>query len=331
METHRRRFLQHLAAAGLAAGAAGRIAPAAANEPGWPRKPLRLIVPFTTGTPPDLVSRLVAQPLSKSLGQPVIVDNRPGAIGGVALGELLRQPADGHTLFCMLMPVTTAPALVPGFKFDLVREIQPVAQLDWSVSVLVVNRALPAANVAELISLAKARPGQLAFASGGNGTPAHLAAELFKAKYGLSATHVPYAQFAQSLPDLQENRVQFMFMSSAVAVSHVTSGKVRALAVVANERLKALPDVPTMVEQGHADFDVRNWDGIVVRAGTPPEIVERLNQELVRIVSAPEMRERFLDMGVVPAPGTPQALGELIQRDMERWGRVIRAAGIQAS
>ncbi|MGD9944922.1 MAG: Bug family tripartite tricarboxylate transporter substrate binding protein [Burkholderiaceae bacterium] len=327
-QNQRRLWLQRF---GIGAAAAGSAAIwGAAKASSWPTRPLRLIVPFNVGTPPDIVSRLLAQLISPGLGQPVVVENRPGAIGIVGLNEMLRQPADGHTLFCLLMPVTTAKALLPNQRIDLVADTEPVIQVDWNESVLVVSREVPARSVRELIELLRAKPNQLSFGSGGNGTPAHLTAEVFKAQQQVSAVHVPYAQFMQAVPDLMNNRIQFMFLTSTVAVPQVKSGKLAALAVVGAQRLAALPEVPTMAEAGFGDFDTRSWDGIIVKAGTPREVVERLNREIRTALETPQVRERFAELGMVPAPGTPQQFGELIRREITRWTEVIRAAGIRA-
>lgn len=328
----RRRWLQRCGSIAIAAaaGAAGWMPATAAANTAWPAKPIRLIVPFNVGTPPDIVARLVAQAITPSLGQPVVVDNRPGAIGIVGLNEMLRQPADGHTLYCLLMPVTTAKALLPSQRIDLLADTEPVVQLDWSDSVLVVNHDVTARNVAEFIELLRARPNQFSFGSGGNGTPAHLAGEVFKTQQKVSAVHVPYAQFTQAIPDLLGNRIQFMFLTSAVAVPQVKSGKLKALAVVSAQRVAALPEVPTMAEEGLGNFDTRSWDGIIVRAGTPRDVIERLNREIRKALESPQLRERFADLGLVPAAGTPQEFGELIRREIDRWGAVIRAAGIRA-
>lgn len=321
----RRRLL-----AGTAASLAGGLMaiPSRAAAPAWPSKPIRLLVPFPTGTPPDISSRLVAGHLSPKLGQPVYVENKPGAIGLVSLGELLRQPADGHTLYCMLTPVTTAGTLLPAQRVDLQRELQPVSQVDWVYSVLVVNNDVKASNVKDFCALLREHPQDYSFGSGGNGTPAHLAGELFKQQQKVEATHVPYAQFSQAVPDLISGRIQFMFLTSNVALPLVQSKKIRALGVVGKERIAGLPDVPTLAEQGMGDFDTRSWDGIVVKAGTPPAIVQRLNEEIREVLSRPDVAARFTEMGMVPQASSPQQLGELIQSESTRWAAVIKAANI---
>ena len=295
----------------------------------WPTKPARLLVPWGAGSPPDISSRVLAEKLSLSLGQPVVVENRPGAIGTVALTELLRQPADGYTLYNFGMPISAAPALLPRANIDFAKDIAPVGQYDWTFSVLVVNPSVQAKNTSELIELLRARPNQMSFASGGHGTPAHLAGELFKLQHKVSASHVPYNQFPQAMADLWTGRVDFMFLTSVVAVPSVGSGKLRALAVLTENRLPALPNVSTLAEQGFKDFDVRSWDGFVVRAGTPRPIIDRLNRELNNVVGLPDVRERFGSLGMEAVTGTPEQFGALIKTEADRWGQVIRNAKVK--
>jgi tripartite-type tricarboxylate transporter receptor subunit TctC len=295
----------------------------------YPAKPIKLIVPYSVGTPPDIVSRLVADRMSPGLGQPVVVENRPGATGTVGLTELTRQPADGYTLYNMLMPVSVAPALYPQQGLDFKKVMDPVGQFTWYYNVLVVHPEVKAANVRELVQLLKARQAGYSFASGGNGTPAHLSGELFKLQAQVQAQHVPYNQFPQGISDLVAGRIQFMFLTSSVSVPLVQSGKVRALAVTGGERLPALPSVPTMTELGYKDFLVRGWDGLVVRAGTPKPIIARLNAEMAKAVATPEVRNRFASLGVEPVATSPADFGELISAEVERWGRLVRDAQIK--
>ena len=294
----------------------------------WPSQPIKLLVPYTAGSPPDLSSRILATHLSSALGQPVIVENKPGAIGLIALGDLLRSPADGNTLYCMLTPVTTASTLMPAQKVDLGKAIQPISQMDTVGSVLVVNNDLPASNVKEFVALLKKKPNELNFASTGSGTPAHLAGELFKIEQKVEATHVPYASFSQSVPDLIGNRVQFMFMTSSIAAPLVNSGKVRALGIVGPKRIQILSKVPTLAEQGMGNFDTSSWDGIVVKAGTPQSIIDRLNLEIVRILAKPEVMTRFVEMGMTATSSTPKQFGDLIAAETLRWAAVIKTANV---
>lgn len=323
--TNRRILLRCIITITLSAGFLG-----SSLAQNWPSKPIRLIVPFTAGSPPDLSSRVLAAQLSTVLPYPVIVDNKPGAIGLVAIQDLLRQPADGHTLFCILTPVTTASTLLPNQRIDLAKELQPISQVNRIATVLVVNNDLPATDMKSFVALLRAKPNDLNFASTGNGTPAHLAGELFKTQEKIQAKHVPYSSFSQSVPDLLSNRVQFMFMSSPVATPLVQSGKVRALGIVGPNRLLALPNVPTLAEQGLGKIDTSSWDGIVAKAGTPRPIIDRLNAEIVRILAKPEVRTKFAEMGMTAFSSTPDELGSLIDSETARWSAVIKAANITA-
>lgn len=290
---------------------------AQAQAPAWPTKPIRIIVPFNAGTPPDISSRIVAAQLTQRLGQSVFVDNKPGAAGSLALAELDRQPADGHTVMTLLTPVVVGPALLPNFKKNLATDYVSLGQYDWTYSVLVAAPSLPVHDVGGLIELLRAKPGAYSFASGGHGTPAHLAGELFKLQNSVSATHVPYNQFTAGLVDLASGRVHFMFLTSTVAAAQVQGGKVKALAVASGEkRLAALPNVPTMSELGFKAFDVRNWDGFIAKAGTPKTIADRFTAELNAVLADPDVQEKLRATGVDPLPRTDAAMfNALIRND----------------
>jgi tripartite-type tricarboxylate transporter receptor subunit TctC len=260
----------------------------------------------------------------------VLVENRPGATGTVGFTELTRQPADGYTMYNMLMPVSVAPALYPQLGLDFKKSMDPVGQFTWYYNVLVVHPSVQATNVQELVQLLKAKQQSFSFASGGNGTPAHLSGELFKLQAGVEAQHVPYNQFPLGIADLVAGRIQFMFLTSSVSVPLVQSGKVRGLAVTGSQRLEALPSVPTMMELGYKDFLVRGWDGLVVRAGTPQAIVERLNAELAKAVATQLVRDRFASLGVEPVSASASEFGNLIASEVDRWTKVVREAQIKA-
>jgi tripartite-type tricarboxylate transporter receptor subunit TctC len=313
----------------IAFAALGMLSATLPCAQGYPERPLHLLVPYSVGTPPDLLGRIAAAQLQAGLGQPVVVDNRPGAAGTIGLAELARQPADGYTLLALAMPTSVAPALYPQAKLDLSRDTRAVGQMVFSYNVLVAHPAVPAASVAELIALLKAQPGKLSYGSGGNGTPAHLAGELFRSRAGVSAQHVPYNVLPQAVGDLVAGRLEFMFLASAPALAQVGAGKLRALAVTGPKRLAILGNVPTMDEAGFADFLVRDWQGLIVRAGTPPQIVQRLNAELNRGMAVLEVRAKLENMGAEPAPGTPRAFDELIAAEVKRWGALVQSAGIK--
>src|SRR5438128_1983932 len=313
---------------GFVLGALCLVSAAAAAQ-GFPAKPLRLIVPYSVGTPPDIVGRIAAGHLQAALGEPLVVDNRPGAAGTIGLAELARQPADGCTLLAIAMPTSVAPALYPGSKLDLEHDFQAVGQMVFSYNVLVVHPAVPARSVIELVALLKAQPGQYSFGSGGNGTPAHLSGELFKQQTGAQAQHIPYNQLPQAVADLVAGRLQFMFLASAPALAQVKAGALRALAVTGPKRRELLKDVPTMVEAGFPDFVIRDWQGLIVRAGTPRSIIERLNAELNRSMSRPEVRAQLEKMGAEAATGTARAFDELIAAEVQRWDRLVKTADIK--
>lgn len=315
--------LGQLAVAGLAGVAFAALAQH------YPSKPIRVLVPFAVGTPPDIVSRIVSVQLQAALGQPVVVENKAGATGTIAMTELAKQPADGYTALTMPMPLTVAPALYPSFPLDVRKDFDPVGQMVWSYNVLVVHPSVSAMNVKELVDLLKQKPEGLTFASGGNGTPSHLAAELFKQQSAAPATHVPYVQFPQAVADVLAGRISFMFIAIGTAIPQIAAGKMRALAVTGTSRIATLRDVPTMVEEGFPDFVVRDWQGLIVKAGTPPEIVARLNAELNKIMVLADVRAALAKLGTEPAPGTPQQLGALINSEMARWARVVKEAGIK--
>lgn len=309
-----------------ACAAFAMTAPSSHAQEAWPTKAIRIIVPYAPGTPPDIVTRIVAAKLT-DLGS-VIVDNKPGGAGAVAMSDLMRQPADGYTLLTMLQPVTVSPSLNSAFKFDLMKDVVPIGQMTRYSNVLVVYPQVEATSVAQLVSTMKAQSTLLSFASGGPGTPAHLAGELFKQQAKVKATHVPYNQFTLGLADLVAGRVQFMFATSSAIVPFIQQGKVRPLAVTGPARIPSLPDVPTMAESGYPGFNVTGWDGLVARTGTPKAIVERLNAELVKAVRSKEVEERFGTLGVDAVSSTPEQFGSLIASEVDRWGTLVRTAGI---
>lgn len=315
----------------LALAATLGLAALGAQAETWPAHPVRLIVPYNAGTPPDISSRIIAQKLTVKLGQTFYVDNKPGASGSLATGDLDRYPADGYTAMTLLTPVVVGPALLPSFKKDFARDYVPVGQYDWTYSVLVVSPSLPVHDVKGLIELLRAKPNAYSFPSGGYGTPAHMAGELFKLRYGVSATHVPYNQFTAGLADLMAGRVHFMFLTSTVAAAQVQGGKVKALAIASREtRLPSLPDVPTMEEQGFKGFDVRNWDGFIMKKGTPKAAVARFSQALNDILADPETRKALSDIGSDPvARTTPEQFAELVGGEQARLTDLVRQTAIK--
>lgn len=314
--------------AALAIGAA--FATSDAHAQTFPTRPVRLIVPWPVGTPADVAGRIVAERMGAGLGQPIVVENKPGAAGTIGMTEALRQPADGHTIYMLASSTLVVPLLFPSHPADFLKSLQPIGLVAWSYNVLVTPMSSPIASPRDLTEAAKAKPDTLTFASGGNGTPAHLAGELFRQQTGAPVVHIPYNQFPMAVGDLLAGRVNFMFLTASAAIPQIAGGKLRPMAVTGAQRLPALPSVPTMAEQGFADFVLRTFDGMTVRAGTPAAIVERLNAELNRTLAMPEVRERLGVLALEAQPMSPAAFGEVIASESDTWLRIGRHAGIKA-
>jgi len=301
----------------------------AATAQTYPAKPIRLIVPYSAGSPPDSVGRIAAAELQFALQRTFIVENRPGAAGLIGLTELARAPADGYTFLALAMPSAVAPALYPDAKLDLPRDFAALGQVSFSYNVLVAPSSVGASSVADLIALLKSEPGRYSFGSGGNGTPAHLAGELFKQETGVVAQHVPYNQLPQAVADLVSGRLHFMFLASAPALPHIQTRRLRALAVTGPKHLDVLQNTPTMIEAGFPDFVIRDWVGLIARAGTPRAVIERVNAELNRVMAHPEQHAQIGRMGAEVATGTPQAFDELIAAEVKRYARLVKSAGVK--
>jgi len=295
----------------------------------YPSHTIRILVPTSSGTPPDIISRIIATELSATEGWTVIVENRPGAIGTMAGAEVLRQPADGHEIYVVSVPISAAPALLPGMPFRLDADFAPVIKVSASYNVLVVNLAVPAMSVTELVTLLKSQPDKLNFSSGGFGTPAHLIGEMFKLHTGARALHVPYQQFPQAIADLLNGTNQYMFITMLPVIDLIATGKLRALAVTGPKRVPPLDDVPTIVEQGFPELVVEDWIGFAVKAGTRTEVIGTLNQAVNRALTKPKVREALAKLGAEPAGGTPSEFGHLVTTQIAHWGRVIKQSGIK--
>ena len=281
------------------------------------------------GTPPDVLSRIIANELSESEGWQVIVENRPGALETIAMGAVLKQPADGRNIFAMSLPTIAAPALFPRLGMRPETDLAPVIKISSGANVLVVHPSVPAKSVSELVGILKSQPDKFNFSSGPFGTPAHLIGELFKLSTGTRATHVPYQTTPQRMVDLLSGTNQFDFLTAVIAVDLIASGKLRALAVTAPKRVAALKDIPTVAEQGFPDLVVEDWEGFAVKSGTPTEIVARLNEAMNRAVAKQKVRDAFAKIGMEPAGGTPAEFGLLIKSQTTRWERIIRDSGIK--
>jgi len=311
--------------------AACAVAPASLAADTYPAKPIRMVVTFPAGGPTDVIVRAIGQKLTESWGYPVVVDNRGGA-GGIIGSEIVAHAApDGYTfLVGTAGGMTINPALRPNLSYDPFRDFSPVAMLVVNPQILVIHPAVPAKTLKELVALAKARPGQLNFASAGTGTATHLGLELLKLTAGIDVVHVPYKGGAPAVADLIAGQVQALFVSIPSVLPHVRAGKLRAIAVSTAKRSASAPEVPTVAESGYPDFEYSNWNALFAPAKTSPQMIRKMNAEIVRIISDPEMSRRLTVLGADPAPGSPEALARYMRTDHERWKKVIRTAGIKA-
>jgi len=323
MKLPRRRFL-HLAAGAAALPALSRIARAQT----YPSRPVRWVVPFPPGGVTDIVARLISQWLSERLGQPFVIENRPGAGGNIGAEAVVKAAPDGYTLYLSSSPNAISATLYDNLNFNFIRDIAPVASISISPLVMEVNPSVPAKTVPEFVAYAKANSGKLNMASNGNGTTSHLAGELFKMMTGINMLHVPYRGAAPALTDLIGGQVQVMFDVMASSIEHIRAGKLRALAVTTATRSEALPDVPN-VGEFLPGFEASAWQGVGVPKNTPTEIVDKLNKEINAALSDPKIKARLADLGGTVLSGSPADFGKLIADETGKWGKVIRAANIK--
>lgn len=297
---------------------------------GYPAKPVRVIVGFPPGSAADITARLIGPKLGESLGQQIVVDNRPGAASNIAAELAAKAPADGHVVFLGTVANTINATLYSRLPFDFVRDFAPVVLASSAANILVVHPSLPARSVGELVKLAQSRPGQLNFASSGSGTTPHLSGELFKSMARINIVHIPYKGSPPAVTDLLAGQVALMFSPASTVLPHVASGRLRALAVTTASRLAALPDLPTVAESGLARYETVTWFGFVVPAATPRAIVTRLNAEIVKVLGQPELRRQFAAQGIDIVGGTPEEFAAYIRREIEKWARVIKESGARA-
>jgi tripartite-type tricarboxylate transporter receptor subunit TctC len=301
----------------------------AAGEP-YPAKPVRFVAGFPAGGPSDIVTRAVAKRMSELMGQPVVVENRAGAGGHIAVETVAKAPPDGYTILLAGSFVTIGPSLNSKLPYDPVRDLAPVGLIARNQYLLVVHPAVPAKSVKELIALARSRPGQLNYGSSGVGAPPHLATELMKAMAHIDAVHVPYKGATPAIADLIGGHIDFYIGGISGLIPHVRSGKLRALAVTGAKRSSELPDVPTIAEAALPGYDISTWFGVVAPARTPADIVARLNVALVKIVNEQEMRTYLAAQGLEPATSTPDELARLIRDEIPKFAKIVKAAGIKA-
>jgi tripartite-type tricarboxylate transporter receptor subunit TctC len=323
MKLPRRKFL-HLALGAAALPAVSSITRAQT----YPSRPVRIIVPFAPAGSSDIVARLVGQWLSERLGQPFVIENRPGGGGNIGTEAVVRASPDGYTLLMVGGWNAINATLYDKLSFNFIRDIAPVAGVTRTANVMVVHPSVPAATVPEFIAYAKSKPGKTTMASAGKGTPSHVAGELFKMMTGVDMVHVPYRSAGPALTDLLGGQVQVMFPTTVSSIEYVRDGRLRALAVTTATRLEVLPDVPT-VGEFVPGYEASGWSGIGAPKGTPIEIIEKLNKEINASLADPKLKARLTDLGGTAFTGSPSDWGKLIAEETEKWGKVIRALNIK--
>jgi tripartite-type tricarboxylate transporter receptor subunit TctC len=316
---------------GLAAFLAAGMAHAQQNPAaGYPAKPIKMVMPFPAGGPTDILGRLLGQKLTEAWGQNVVIDNRPGGGGMIGAGVAAKSPPDGYTIF--LGGITTlviSTFLQKNMPYDPIRDFQPVTQATIQPILLMVHPSLPVRSVKEFVALARARPGEVNYASSGPGGSGHLAGELFRSITGVNIVHVPYRGAPPALTDLMSGQVQVMFGTMLASVPQIRIGRIRAVAITGPKRSIALPEVPTFAEAGMANYDASSWNGILVPTATPRAIIDKLNAELVKILRNPRVLDRLVNDGPVPVGNTPEEFAAVIRSEQAKWGKVIREANIR--
>jgi tripartite-type tricarboxylate transporter receptor subunit TctC len=316
------RITRTIAALALAMLASG------AHAQAWPTKPIKWVVPFAPGGTTDILARTIGDKLAIALGQPVIIENKPGAGGGVGADYTAKAPADGYTIMGGTISTHAINAsLYKSLPYDPVKDFAPITLIARVPNMLVVNPDVPAKNVAELIALMKASPAKYTFASSGNGTSQHLSGELFKTMAGVEMQHIPYKGSPPALQDVVGGQVTMTFDNITTAWPLAKGGKLRALAVTTAKRSSVAPEVPTLAESGLAGYEVGSWQGVFAPAGTPPEIVKRLNAEIVKIIRTPDVNEKLTALGAEPVGNTPEEFGALVRAEVGKWADVVKKSG----
>ena len=320
----RTRFLAALAGIALF----GCALPSAHSQ-SWPSRGLKIVVPFAPGGSTDIFARLVGDRLATALGQPVVIDNRPGAGGNIGAEAVAKSPPDGYTLLMATTGVMAINgAMYKSLGYDAERDLKPVIYIASITNVLVVPVDSPLKSVGDVIAAAKAAPGKLSFASSGAGASTHMSSELFRLMTGIDLLHIPYKGSGPAMPDLISGRVSMMFENMPGAVGHIKGGKLRVLAVTGLQRTPALPDVKTVAESGVPGYESLSWSGIAAPAATPPEVIARLNREINTILANPEMKQKLSEQGAEAVGGTPEAFADHIGRERQKWSKVVRDAAI---
>jgi len=296
----------------------------------YPSKPIRMVVPFSPGGSTDVLARIVGQKLTERSGQPVIIENRAGAGGNIGAEQVARSAPDGYTLLLGGVPHAISASLYSKLPYDLAQDLAAIAEIASFPSAIVLHPSLPANSVKELIALARARPGRFSFGSAGNGSPNHLSLELFQTMAGVRMVHVPYKGSGQLVGDLLAGQVQLASMGLPVAVPHVQSGKLRAIAVTGAARSTLLPEVPTVSEAALPGFEVTSWYGVFAPAGLPADIVAKLNSEIGSAVTAAEVKERLAALGAEPSVKSPDQFGRYVRQEITKWAKVVKDSGAKA-
>jgi tripartite-type tricarboxylate transporter receptor subunit TctC len=319
-----------LASIGLASLLAAQLPAQAKDAAQYPSRPVRIVIPSTPGSPSDLVGRVFSDRLAAALGQPLVVDNRPGATGIIGLNVVAKSAPDGYTLGVIAMPNIVIPSLVSKVPYDTEKDLAAVALVDWSYNVLAVPAVSPLRSVVDLVAAAKANPAAVRFSSGGNGTPSHLAGELFKREAKIHLTHVPYKGGMLAVLAAVGGEVDTVVGAVGPLSSHVKSGKLRALATTAPLRIAAYPDLPTFAELGYPGVQIRDWHGFVATGGTPASVIARLHAEIAKVAAMPEVKQRIESLGMDVAAMGPKEFGLHIRNEYRNWGKLVREAGIKA-
>jgi len=307
------------------------LAATVASAQSYPTRPVKLVIPYAPGGTPDFVGRTIAGKLSEYLGQPIVIENRPGAGEIIGTEAVAKAAPDGYTLLLITPSFTSNPALYPKLPYDSIKDFAPVAQVLSYPHVLVASGGLPASSVQDVIALAKANPGRITYGSGGSGSSNHLAAEMFKSLTSVQLTHIPYKGNGPAIADLLADRVQLLFTSMAPVEAQVKAGKLKALAVTGPKRLASAPDVPTMLEAGVPDYDLVSWYGVLVPWGTPKSVIERLNADLRKTMQNPEVRDKMIaSLGAETTVSSPDAFGALLRKEFVTWGKLVREMNIKA-